>query len=115
MLKTQNGELDLIAINIVLTPKVGFPISDKISLGAGLLIGGAGGSGVGALGYGVATYGSSDSNFTLGLGYGFGSSSPILVLAGMHRVSKSISLVSENYIGRGSFDDSGIASSVFGI
>ena len=34
---------------------------------------------------------------TVGLGYGFGSSEPLLVLSGMHRLGKSISLVSENY------------------
>ncbi len=80
-----------------LTPKVGFPISEKWSVGAGLLIGGLGTQGGGGLGYGVVTYGSADSNMTVGLGYGFGSSEPLLVLSGMHRLGKSISLVSENY------------------
>jgi len=80
-----------------LTPKVGFPISDKFSIGGGLLLGGTGGQGIGGLGYGVVTYGSADSNISVGLGYGLGSNVPLLVVSGMHRISKGISLVSENY------------------
>lgn len=93
---------------LVLTPKVSFPISEKLHVGAGLLYarvptfdGNGGGVGVG-IGYGVATYGSADNNLTFGLGYGFVNSNigstPVLQVGGQTRVSRRISLVSENYI-----------------
>lgn len=93
---------------LVLTPKVSFPISEKLHVGAGLLYarvptfdGNGGGVGVG-IGYGVATYGSADNNLTFGLGYGFVNSdigsTPVLQVGGQTRVSRRISLVSENYI-----------------
>jgi len=98
-----------------LTPKVGFPISEKWSIGGGLLIGGLGAQGAGGLGYGVITYGSADSNMTVGLGYRFGSSEPLLVLSGMHRLGKSISLVSENYFASVGTDELSPGLGTFGI
>ncbi|RYY21650.1 MAG: hypothetical protein EOO36_00165 [Cytophagaceae bacterium] len=93
---------------LVLTPKVSFPISEKLHVGAGLLYArvpsfdsNGRATGVG-LGYGVVTYGSADNNLTFGLGYGFVNgdigSTPVLQLGGQTRVSRRVSLISENYI-----------------
>ena len=94
---------------LVLTPKVSFPVSDKLHVGAGALylrIPDFDGTldrsyGAGIL-YGAATYGSADNNLTVGLGYGFFEGeigpTPILQVGGQKRVSRRISLVSENYI-----------------
>lgn len=93
---------------LVLTPKVSFPISEKVHVGAGLLYArvpnfdsGSTGTGTG-IGYGVVTYGSADNNLTFGLGYGFVNgdigSTPVLQLGGQTRVSRRVSLISENYI-----------------
>ena len=95
---------------LLLTPKVNFPIREKLNVGAGLLYvrvpdfdnnGNSRNSGAG-IGYGALTFGGADSNFTVGLGYGFKSgnngSAPVMLLGGQTRVSRRISLVSENYI-----------------
>ena len=54
------------------------------------------------LGYGALTYGGADDNLTFGLGYGFVQgdigSTPVLLLGGQKRISRRVSLVSENYI-----------------
>ncbi|GAA3981452.1 hypothetical protein [Hymenobacter antarcticus] len=94
---------------VMLTPKVSFPVSDKVHVGAGALylripdFDGALDRSYGAgILYGAATYGSADNNVTAGLGYGFFEgeigSTPILQLGGQKRVSRRVSLVSENYI-----------------
>ena len=94
---------------LMLTPKFSLPISEKLQVGAGALylrIPDFNGTldrayGAGIL-YGAATYGSADNNVTAGLGYGFFEgeigSTPILQLGGQTRVSRRISLISENYI-----------------
>jgi len=93
---------------LVLTPKVSLPISEKVHVGAGLLYARVpkfdsndNANGVG-IGYGVVTYGSADNNLTFGLGYGFVNgdigSTPVLQLGGQVRISRRVSLVSENYI-----------------
>jgi hypothetical protein len=94
---------------IVLTPKVSFPVHEKLHVGAGVLylrVPDFDGTldrsyGAGIL-YGCATYGSADDNVTLGLGYGFFNgeigSTPILQVGGQKRVSRRVSLISENYI-----------------
>ena len=94
---------------LMLTPKLSFPVRENLSLGAGVLyirvpFGGNNGNdavGVG-LGYGVLTAGTADNNFTVGLGYGFVDnnvgSTPVIQLGGQTRVSRRISLISENYI-----------------
>jgi len=91
---------------VALTPKVSAPISDKFRVGAGVLYGfstgidGSGGS-AGA-GYGLATYGTADTNVTLGLGYGLGSqgvgSSPVGIIGANVRFSRLFSLVNETYL-----------------
>lgn len=86
---------------LAITPKVSAPVSDKVSLGVGVAYAFASG-GSGGVGYGVATYGTNDSNVTLGAGYGFTSGevsrSPVVVLGGNLRVSNRVFLVDENYI-----------------
>ncbi|HHS95280.1 MAG TPA: hypothetical protein ENJ45_01730, partial [Phaeodactylibacter sp.] len=52
------------------TPKVGFNVAKKFHLGGGLMVLGVTDGGIGTLGYGVATYGSSETNLSLGIGYG---------------------------------------------
>lgn len=93
---------------LVLTPKVSFPVSEKVHMGAGLLYVrvpnfDTNNSGIGVgVGYGALTYGSADDNLTFGLGYGFVEgeigSTPLLQVGGQKRVSRRVSLVSENYI-----------------
>ena len=85
-----------------LTPKVGFQISDKIHAGGGILLAGFSDEGIATLGYGVATYGKSETNVSLGVGYGLFNNEfskyPAMMLSGTHRVSNSIALLSENYV-----------------
>jgi hypothetical protein len=93
-----------------LTPKVGLVQSSNFNLAAGALIGFAGFSGfddtgndVGSFGivYGVGTAGLPDASFSLGLGLGYGGGGfgedPILMFGGEKRVSRRVSLLSENY------------------
>lgn len=89
---------------LVLTPKVSFSVNESLHVGAGVLyaqIPGTGGVGAG-VGYGIATYGSADNNISAGLGYGFVNndvgSTPVILLSGQRRISRRISLLSENYI-----------------
>jgi hypothetical protein len=79
------------------TPKVGFDLSDRISVGGGVLAAGVGFYDAIGLGYGVVTVGSDDSHFTAGTGYGV-DNSLVFLLSGAHRVNESISLLSENYV-----------------
>lgn len=83
------------------TPKVSVPVADKFRVGAGLLYANAFGYGAG-IGYGVATYGTADTNLTAGLGYAFGSgeasSTPVVVVGGAVRVSRRLFLIDETYI-----------------
>lgn len=85
-----------------LTPKVGFNVSEKFHLGGGFIMAGFAAEGSATLGYGVVTYGSLESNLSLGVGYGLveGSlaDSPAIMLSGMHRAGNSIALLTENYL-----------------
>lgn len=100
---------------LAITPKVSVPVSDKLRVGVGVLYGfttGAGGGGggdSGGLGYGLATYGTADTNLTLGLGYGFAGgsigSSPVGVVGANVRLSRLFTLVNETYVA--SFDSNG--------
>jgi hypothetical protein len=87
-----------------LTPKVGVLASPSLNVSVGALIAGVGRasseSPVG-LGYGVATFGGADASVTTGAGFGFSrasTSQAILMLGGERRVSRSIALLSENYL-----------------
>jgi hypothetical protein len=91
---------------LVLTPKVSLPLRDDLHAAAGVLYMripnfDGGGFGVGLL-YGALTSGSADNNVTVGLGYGFASggvgSTPTLLLGGQRRISRKVSLLTENYL-----------------
>lgn len=86
-----------------LTPKVSFPASEKVRVGGGAMVFFAGGGTAGVT-YANFTYGSADNNLTGGVGYGFGSggfgTTPVLMLGGMTRVSRRVSLLNETYIVR---------------
>ena len=85
------------------TPKVAFNMQDG-SIGVGTLLAALPGENEPIVGimYGVGTLGSADDNLTAGLGFGFVdwefSSKPFVILGGQCRVSRRISLVSENWI-----------------
>ena len=84
-----------------LTPKVSFKVNEQLHIGGGVLYAFADGDN-GGVAYGLATYGSADNNVTLGLGYGVSnfsvSSSPVVVLGGMTRISRRFSLLNESYV-----------------
>lgn len=90
----------------VLSPKFTAPISEKVHLGAGVIYANVpfdgSNSGGAGIGYGALTYGGADDNLTVGLGYGFTSGeigkTPVIQLGGQKRISRRISLVTENYI-----------------
>ena len=99
---------------VAITPKVSVPLTDKLRVGAGVLYGfttGIGGSSgeSGGLGYGLATYGTADTNLTLGLGYGFASDNigrtPVGVIGANVRLSRLFTLVNETYLAN--FDSRG--------
>jgi hypothetical protein len=91
---------------LAFTPKLSYEIVPDFNIAGGLLyafssetIGNFG------LGYGLGTYGNSDSNITLGAGYGFMankysskiSNAGFIMLGGMHRVWEYTSLITENW------------------
>lgn len=84
-----------------ITPKLSAPVARNLRVGAGAVLGVAGGGTFGIT-YGNATYGSADHNVTAGLGYGFAggafASTPVFVLGGATRVSRRLSLIDETYI-----------------
>ncbi|UYZ62562.1 hypothetical protein [Hymenobacter weizhouensis] len=86
---------------IAFTPKVSGQLSENAHVGGGLLYVRAGGESAGIF-YGNFTRGTADNNVTLGLGYGFVSgtvgSTPVVQLGGQTRVSRRVSLLSENYL-----------------
>ena len=89
------------------TPKVSAAVTEKFNVGVGVLYARAFSYG-GGIGYGVGTYGTADDNVTLGVGYGFAdgfgtSSSPVVLVGGAKRVSRSVSLLNETYIVSGGF------------
>lgn len=84
-----------------ISPKVGFEISKNVHAAGGVFIAGISTEGTAALGYGVVTFGSSESNVTFGGGYGYMSGEmskkPVLMINGNQRVGNGIALLSENY------------------
>ncbi|QDA60400.1 hypothetical protein [Hymenobacter jejuensis] len=77
-----------VGLNVfALTPKVGFSVTDKVKAAAGVLFA-SGFGGSGGIAYGVGTYGTADSNATLGVGYLFAEgdieSSPVILVGGCH-------------------------------
>ena len=85
-----------------LTPKVGFDLSENIHVGSGFIMAGFADEGTATLGYGVFTLGQSETNLSIGVGYGLIdqelSDYPVIMISGTHRISKSIALLSENYV-----------------
>ena len=86
-----------------LTPKLGFQVQEKLYLGVGMLIGNIPGMTYPLImGYGLATYGDTEDNMTLGVGMGTSEfttpKSPVFTLSGMTRISKRMSLITENWI-----------------
>lgn len=86
-------------------PKFSIPVSkDKFNIGVGGLLGTSSinekGSGFGLL-YGMTTFGSRDTNFTIGLGYGYSdgkmNSSPMINFSAIVRVSARGYFLTENY------------------
>lgn len=84
-----------------LTPKVGFKVGEYSHLGGGFIMAGYPGEGTATLGYGVYTLGSSESNLTVGAGYGLisgqFSNRPTIMVSGTHRVGNNAALLTENY------------------
>jgi hypothetical protein len=88
-----------------LTPKLGLYSSPNVNVAVGALLAGAqvisDETPVG-IGYGVVTLGDENTSATIGSGFGFSrgntSSTAVLMLGGSSRVSRSIALVSENYL-----------------
>ena len=91
----------------ILTPKVGFEVAPKFNVGGGVLylsvpdFFSSNRTGLG-IAYGVATYGTENSNITGGIGWGFVegdfSSTPVITISGIHRMSRKTALVSENWL-----------------
>jgi len=100
-----------------ITPKMGYSPTDRFHLAAGALLlklpvddnKSAG------IFYGVGTYGSPDLSLTAGVGFGFVdgnlSDKPMLMVGGEARISRRISLVTENWIFPG-VDDPAISYGV---
>ena len=84
-----------------LTPKASFPVRENLHVGGGAVVVFVGGESA-TLAYANTTFGSADSNFTAGVGYGFAggqqSSTPVFTLGGITRVSRRVSLLNETYI-----------------
>ena len=86
------------------TPKFSIPITkDKLSIGAGALIGtvvGEENTGFGIL-YGISTFGSKDNNISIGLGYGYAggewAKSPMININAMLRTGARGYFITENY------------------
>ena len=91
------------ATPVFLSPKFSLPISkDKFNIGAGALIGtvlGESDTGFG-IAYGVTTFGSTDNNLSVGLGYAYAegewATTPLINISGMTRISPRWYLMSEN-------------------
>ena len=87
---------------ILFTPKVGLKTSKKMDLAIGALVVKLPESTSAGILYGVSTFGTLDQSFTFGLGYGYAedelADKPMIVLGGETRTSRSVSLVTENWI-----------------
>jgi hypothetical protein len=83
------------------TPKIGFSPAENVHLAAGVLFAGARG-GTGGVYYAVGTVGDGDGSITLGGGYGFAGGKierkPVGMLGAEKRISRRISIVTENYL-----------------
>jgi hypothetical protein len=90
-----------------LTPKVGLVDKPDFALAAGALVGVAGFEGIDAKNrsfgilYGIGSMGSTDNHLDVGAGWGYSGGSlsgePALMIGGATRVSRRVSLLTENY------------------
>ncbi|MDW3195646.1 MAG: hypothetical protein R8G66_24935 [Cytophagales bacterium] len=84
-----------------LTPKWGYQTSEKIYVGAGMLVVLPNGGGQFLLPYGVTTFGTTESNMSISLGIPFvegdADNGGLVSVSGFHRFSTSFALLSENY------------------
>ncbi len=93
------------AVPVWLLPKVSISSpADNVHLAAGAVLGGIVGaddSGGAGIVYGLGTFGNQDSNISVGAGFGYAgtdfSSTPALTISAMHRVSRTLYLITENY------------------
>jgi len=100
------GALVVLPVAAILTPKLGFKITENAQIGFGAMLGVIAGDtesgNTGALGYGLLTIGSRENNFTIGTGYGYLFDEvferPIINFSGMLRASNRIALVTENWL-----------------
>jgi hypothetical protein len=85
-----------------ITPKLGFQVQEKLYLGVGMLIGNVPGITPLIMSYVLGTYGDTEDNITLGIGMSSAElnlpKSPVYALSGMTRISKRMSLITENWI-----------------
>jgi hypothetical protein len=87
-----------------ITPKVGVYSSATVNVAVGALFAGLkdiSDQSPFGIGYGVATFGGEDASLTTGAGYGFArgsrSSTALIMVGGMARVSRNAALLTENY------------------
>ncbi len=83
------------------TPKVGVVRSEKVNVAVGMLLGGVEKE-TGGIGFVAGTYGGEDHNVTVAVGNAFAgtklANSQVLMVGGERRVSRRLSLVTENYV-----------------
>ena len=83
------------------TPKVGLVRGEKVNVSVGMLLGGVGDE-TGGIGFASGTYGGENSNVTFAIGNAFAGTklakSQVYMLGGERRVSRRLSLVTENYV-----------------
>jgi hypothetical protein len=84
-----------------LNTKAGFKVAEKFYAGAGALFVSAAGDSTFGTVFGLSTFGTTESNLTVGLGLGFTEeeigNTAIITISGMHRVSRRLALISENW------------------
>ena len=83
------------------TPKVGIVRSENVNVAAGVLLGGADGE-TGGIGFVSSTFGGEDNNVTIAIGNAFAgdklANSQVYMLGGETRISRRLTLVTENYL-----------------
>lgn len=99
----------VIPLLFYVTPKISYKVGKNLYAGGGILFTQSFISSMGlsaGIGYGLVTYGNLEHNITIGAGYGMATFDkkyrntpmPIITVNGMSRVSKKISLISENWL-----------------
>ncbi|MFO0355441.1 MAG: hypothetical protein ACK50A_00695 [Sphingobacteriaceae bacterium] len=99
----------VIPLLFYVTPKISYKLGKNFYAGAGVLFTQSFIQGFdlsAGIGYGLVTVGNMEHNFTIGGGYGFAKMNkeyretpmPIITLNGMTRISKKLSLVTENWL-----------------